>query len=307
MLRQTPPLEAAEAFLVAARTASFRAGATELALSPSAFSRRIQLLESFVGAPLFDRSGPTPRLTEIGARYLDEIAPALEVIRRATRRLRAPGGAVRVSASHSFAVTWLMPRLGALRARGLEIELIIRQGLDGLRDGQADLAICGGDAAPADFASEVLVELDAFVVSAPTPAGGAPVEQIDDLSDHALLTTAGGANLWSRWFEQVGRPAAPPRASQTFPTLHAMYEAAASGMGLALAVPLASERLLAEGRLVRRLNAGAPIGQQYRVVHAERPRRACTAHEAFVDWLKTETAASRDRFHSTPVAHEHYA
>ena len=30
MLRQTPPLEAAEAFLVAARTASFRAGATEL-------------------------------------------------------------------------------------------------------------------------------------------------------------------------------------------------------------------------------------------------------------------------------------
>ena len=50
-------------------------------------------------------------------------------------------------------------------------------------------------------------------------------------------------------------------------------------------VPLASERLLAEGRLVRRLNAGAPIGQQYRVVHAERPRRACTAHEAFVDWL----------------------
>jgi len=216
-------------------------------------------------------------------------------------------GAVRVSASHSFAVTWLMPRLGALRARGLEIELIIRQGLDGLRDGQADLAICGGDAAPADFASEVLVELDAFVVSAPTPAGGAPVEQIDDLSDHALLTTAGGANLWSRWFEQVGRPAAPPRASQTFPTLQAMYEAAASGMGLALAVPLASERLLAEGRLVRRLNAGAPIGQQYRVVHAERPRRACTAHEAFVDWLKTETAASRDRFHSTPVAHEHYA
>lgn len=301
MLRQTPPLEAAEAFLVAARAPSFRAGAAELALSPSAFSRRIQLLESFVGASLFDRSGPTPKLTELGARYLDEIAPALEEIRRATRRLRAQEGAVRVSASHSFAVTWLMPRLGELRARGLEIELVIRQGLDGLRDGQADLAICGGDAAPADFASEVLVELDAFVVSAPT--GGAPLARIDDLSGHALLTTAGGANLWSRWFEQVGRPAAPPRASQPFPTLQAMYEAAASGMGLALAVPLASERLLAEGRLVRRLDADAPIGQQYRVVHAERPRRPRAAHEAFIGWLKAETAASCDRFRSTPVAH----
>lgn len=301
MLRQTPPLEAAEAFLVAARAPSFRAGAAELALSPSAFSRRIQLLESFVGASLFDRSGPTPKLTELGARYLDEIAPALEEIRRATRRLRAQEGAVRVSASHSFAVTWLMPRLGELRARGLEIELVIRQGLDGLRDGQADLAICGGDAAPADFASEVLVELDAFVVSAPT--GGASVARIDDLSDHALLTTAGGANLWSRWFEQVGRPRTPPRAGQPFPTLQAMYEAAASGMGLALAVPLASERLLAEGRLVRRLDAGAPIGQQYRVVHAERPRRARPAQEAFIGWLRTETAASCDRFRGTPVAH----
>lgn len=302
MLRQTPPLEAAEAFLVAARAPSFRAGAAELALSPSAFSRRIQLLESFVDASLFDRSGPTPKLTELGARYLDEIAPALEEIRRATRRLRSQEGAVRVSASHSFAVTWLMPRLAELRERGLEIELIIRQGLDGLRDGQADLAICGGDAAPADFASEVLVELDAFVVSAPTPAGGAPPARIDDLSDHALLTTDGGANLWARWFEKVGRPTAAPRASQPFPTLQAMYEAAASGLGLALAVPLASERLLAEGRLVRRLDVGAPIGQQYRVVHAERPRRPRAGHAAFIGWLRAETTASCDRFRQTPVA-----
>ncbi|WP_343699003.1 LysR substrate-binding domain-containing protein [Caulobacter sp.] len=303
MLRQTPSLEAAEAFLVAARAPSFRAGAAELALSPSAFSRRIQLLENFVGAPLFDRSGPTPRLTDLGACYLDEIAPALEVIRRATRRLRAADSAVRVSASHSFAVTWLMPRLTELRAAGLEVELIIRQGLDGLRDGQADLAICGGDTAPAEFASDVLVELDAFVVSAPTPAGGASLARIDDLSAHALLTTTGGANLWSRWFEQVGRPAATPRPTPPLPTLQAMYEAAANGLGLALAVPLASERLLAEGRLVRRLPLDAPIGQQYRVVYAERPRGRRPAQEAFVGWLKSETAASSDRFRRTPVTH----
>lgn len=302
MLRQTPSLEAAEAFLVAARAPSFRAGAAELALSPSAFSRRIQLLESFVGAPLFDRSGPTPRLTEIGARYLDEIAPALEVIRRATRRLRATEGAVRVSASHSFAVTWLMPRLAELRAEGLEIELVIRQGLDGLRDGQADLAICGGDAAPAEFASDVLIELEAFVVSAPAPVEGAPPVQLDDLADHPLLATAGATGLWSRWFEQVGRPTAAPRPGSAFPTLQAMYEAAANGLGLALAVPLASERLLAEGRLVRRLALNAPIGQQYRVVYAERPRRRRPAQEAFVGWLKTETATSCDRFRGTPVA-----
>ncbi|MFX8414286.1 LysR family transcriptional regulator, partial [Acinetobacter baumannii] len=42
MLRKIPSLEATEAFVAAASTCSFRAAAGSLALSPSAFSRRIQ-------------------------------------------------------------------------------------------------------------------------------------------------------------------------------------------------------------------------------------------------------------------------
>src|SRR3546814_13025924 len=56
LLRQMPPLEAAEAFLAAANARSFRAGASSLALSPSAFSRRIQQLERFLGVELFHRT-----------------------------------------------------------------------------------------------------------------------------------------------------------------------------------------------------------------------------------------------------------
>jgi len=300
MLRQTPSLEATEAFLVAARTPSFRAGAAELALSPSAFSRRIQLLESFVGAPLFDRSGPSPRLTELGTRYLEEIGPALDIIRNATRKLRAPDDIVRVTASHSVAVAWLIPRMSGLRAQGIEVELTIRQGLDGLREGQADLAILGGDEAPNDFVSEVLIELDAFVVSAAVlPGGIEPPRRIEDLAGHNLLSTTHSPWLWSRWFEQVGRPSAPPRRGGAFPTLQSMYEAAAGGLGLALAVPLATERLLADGRLTRCLELHAPIGQQYRLVYADRRRQRRGSIDAFATWLKSEVAASQRQFEET--------
>ena len=121
MRRQAPPLEATEAFLAAARAPSFRAAADAIALSPSAFSRRIQMLESFVGVALFDRSGQMVQLTEAGALYFQEVAPALDTIRRATAALhdRGESRVLRLITSHSLAVGWLrIPLLWVLLVLG---------------------------------------------------------------------------------------------------------------------------------------------------------------------------------------------
>jgi hypothetical protein len=138
----------------------------------------------------------------------------------------------------------------------------------------------------------VLVELDAFVVSAPTPAGGAPLSRSTIFPIHALLTTAGGANLWSRWFSS---PAVLPRrrAQPDLPTLQAMYEAqqpAAWVWRWPCRWPAGG--CWPKRRLVRRLNARHACRPAISRRPCRAPRRACTAHEAFVDWLKTETAAS---------------
>src|SRR3546814_11653950 len=53
ILRQMPPLEAAEAFIAAANARSFRAGASSLALRPSPFSPRIPPLHPLPGRHLF--------------------------------------------------------------------------------------------------------------------------------------------------------------------------------------------------------------------------------------------------------------
>lgn len=300
MLRQTPPLEAVEAFLIAARAPSFRQAAATLALSPSALSRRVQLLEAFVGVPMFDRTGGRPQLSAAGSRYLEEIAPALDTIRRATRELRSTDTRVRLTASHSLAVGWLMPRLQAVREHGVDLDLGIEQGMDALRRGQADVAICGGEEAPRDFPSEVLLDLDAFIVSAPKLAGGRiPPESLEDVSRHELLSTVSSPALWARWLERVGRTSQGPARGPTYPTLHAMYEASANGLGLALAVPLAAERFLSEGRLTPQLALRAPIGQQYRLVYADRRQADRRPVATFVAWLKGEIASSQALFQQT--------
>ena len=175
LTRKVPPLEAIEAFIAATRADSFRLAAERLALSPSAFSRRIQALENIVDVQLFDRSGAAVRLTRAGERYRREIAAALDAIRRATVDLRAEqlGGDLRVTTPQSFAISWLIPRLSGFEA-SWDGSVALRAGrsLKDLHSGRADLAIV---AAPADLGgleSDFLVEVEYAAMAAPRLADG---------------------------------------------------------------------------------------------------------------------------------------
>ncbi|MBQ1541377.1 hypothetical protein C5708_17305 [Caulobacter sp. CCUG 60055] len=299
MLRQAPSLEAAEAFLAAARARSFRAAAAELALSPSAFSRRIQMLEAFVEAPLFDRSGPAVRLTEVGARYLSQIEPAMETIRRATADLKdAAGrlGRLRLATSHSLAVGWLIPRLPDLLQRhGLEVDLTVGRGPQVLRSGAADIALWGGDGGEDDLACDRIVDLDGVLVSAPTLADGrAPPRRLEDLAAHRMLSVRSPPDLWSHWLSGTGCGMAA--ASTPFDTSHLMYEAAASGLGVTLAVPLLAERFLAERRLRPCLGVRRPVGSGYSLFYASADLRRRPQIRTFLAWLQEQAAGSLRTF-----------
>lgn len=300
MLRKTPPLAAAEAFLAAAVAPSFRAAAEDLALSPSAFSRRIQVLERFVDAPLFDRSGSTVTLTAKGRLYRETIEPALRTIRDATVRMRGDDRSepLRVSTSQSFAVDWLMPRLAALKADcDIDLDLVVTTGLRPLRTGDADLAIVGGSEAPADFASETLIDLDGVVVAAPALSNNRPRPTcVADMEGHDLLNMTTPPHSWRRWLSEVGCPEFEPRATPRFESIHVLYEAATNGLGLALATPLASERYLQDRRLTPCVSERRATGMSYRLVFrtAETGRRLVV--NRFRQWLEVQVTRSSRLF-----------
>lgn len=305
-----PPFGAIEAFVVGSRARSFRAAAAELALSPSAFSRRIQLLESFVETALFDRSGPVPVLTPAGERYLNDLENAVENIRRGTDALRRQYRTtpLRVTASLSIGTTWLLPRLPRFHNLHpqVDIEVISASGADAVRRGDADLALFGDVAPPQDIEFQKLIDLQGVAVASPDwLLRNEPIESIESLINAPLLGTRRPERIWDRWLSNVGYSGKVPDPISTYDTVVMTYEAASAGMGVALGAPLAVERFVREGRLVGCFGKIGEVGSAYYVAFASTPVSMRANVDLFANWLGIEAKQSQcdiSRALSTQVA-----
>lgn len=71
-------LQQLQAFVAVAERGSFREGAEHIHLSPSAVSRRIDKLESILGARLFNRTTREVELTSLGRIFLERASTALD-------------------------------------------------------------------------------------------------------------------------------------------------------------------------------------------------------------------------------------
>jgi LysR family glycine cleavage system transcriptional activator len=305
--RPLPPLQSIQAFLVATRASSFRAAADELSLTPSAFSRRIQALERFLGVALYDRSGSTPRLTDVGARYCRELEPAIEAICASTHALRsAPQlGRLRLMCPGSFAIHWLMPRLRDYYEHhgGQEVDLVVTRDLDTLRLGRADVGIASG---PRDFEglhAEPFLSLKGAVVAAPKLAGGrAAPRSADELHTHRLLGLAPPADLprdlWTGWqtTAEYRGPSLPEPIR--FDTWSLMYEAAANGMGVTIAVPAVSETYLRDGRLRPCFGGCIDLSVRYELLYVSDAVKRRNDVRRLVAWLRQQMDASVEMYSS---------
>lgn len=290
MRRRLPPLEQIEAFIQAAEAPTFRVAAERCALSPAAFSRRIQAFSAFAGEPLFERTGAGARLTQAGRDRLDALKPAYLELRRAAAGLERREGpqVVSLSLSHSLAVGWLIPRLDRFRAAHPEIELRLRseRGSADMRRGEADLGICYSDIDLTGLLQTSLLEVSVAPVAAPAVA--AAFAEHGNLREHRLLAGARPIDLWPWWAREAGMDPTLPKA-ETYDLLHAMYEMAAGGFGVALGATPTVWPHIESGRLVRLPlpQVAAPGG--YRLAApADRRRRAPVA--AVWRWLEGEAA-----------------
>jgi LysR family transcriptional regulator of beta-lactamase len=116
------PLNALRAFEAAARHLSFTRAADELHLTPAAVSQHIKNLEQRFSVKLFRRLPRGLALTDEGLALLPTLAEAFERLSNALNTLRdaragRPREPLSVGVVATFAVGWLMPRIGP---RGLE-------------------------------------------------------------------------------------------------------------------------------------------------------------------------------------------
>lgn len=288
-----PPFFALRALEAAARHRSYSRAAQELAVTHGAVSQQIRRLEAELGARLFERRGNAMIPTSDAQRLAGEVATAIGLLKNAVAEFHAAAVAdpLVISLDTQFANRWLAPRLqrmlGDPAGANLEIRVEERRA-DFVTDG-VDMAVRYGggrwDGVDAiHLFSETLVP-----VCSPEFLARHKVEAPGDLLEVPLLHH--GHRPWGLWFRTVGLEA-PRQQRMVFEDSLMLIEAAAQGIGAALARSALVEPELRSGRLVRLFDSGVASELGFWVVWRADSRKLRRI-AALRDWLLSEAATER--------------
>ena len=283
-----PSLKSLRVLLEVHRAGSYAAAAGRLGVTPSAVSHLIAALDAELGGALFE-DRRRARLSPRGLRLVDSLEPAFQSVEHALGQFRAQRASIRVSTLSSFAVLWLIPRLGRLRARLPSVDILISTDIRPV-DLAAEPFDCAIRWTDGDPAAGGLAVLPLFKERLGIVASPRLLEGRAGLSATALprLTARSRMEDWSPFLTGAGESQAPGDGVTVFETRGQMLEAAVAGLGAAVIDLHLAEQSLAAGHLVE-------IGGK----RVERPggytllcRRAGLEERnirIFRDWLAEET------------------
>lgn len=235
-----PPLDTIRAFDTAARTGSFSAAAEILNLTHGAISRQIAKLERWFGHRLFDRQARGVVLTPEGQRLFLRTSEALSIIADGSDRwIDARGSAVvRLTSIPSISSLWLMQRLSAFEVGNppLRIELSVEHRHVDLESEGGDLAFrCGRGRIPNRVSVQLFEEM-CYPVASPALAQRIAQGAPERLLDFPLIHDS-DASAWRAWFASQDIDYRPRPQDRRFEDYNLVLDAAAHGLGIALARP----------------------------------------------------------------------
>ena len=281
-------LPALAAFESAARHQNFAHAAEELHLTASAVSHHVRKLEGRLGVVLFQRHARGVSLTAEGRELADAAGSAMADMEEALRRLRTARheqDRVRITTLHSWANTWLLPRLPDFAAAHptLRINIDTEIALTRFDEGGPDLGIRHGPGHWPGLTAHLLMDESLFPVASPTLPGLVDVTEPSHIACLPLISDLARQG-WPDWFRAAGVHGADTDARYVFSDSTDSLEAAARGLGAMLARNRISSDYLASGRLVRLPGPELQARWSYYVVYPSH-RRLRPAARTLLDWL----------------------
>ncbi len=301
LMRRLPPLDTLRVFEAAARLMSFKEAGDELNVTASAVSHRVAALEEDLGTPLFVRHTRRIEITPEGQRLAAGVRRGLAEIRRAVTSIdRREGTQLRITGIPSHVTRWLAPRLHRFRSAHPDIELHVTGdlALADLAQRSFDVALRFGTGGYAGVHSEHLMDDAIFPVASPgfIAEFGAVTRPADMLHMPRLLDVTAeddesGTN-WRTWFGHHRLPMDTIDRGMRFNGAAITLEAAAGGLGIAIARKSLVGEEIRSGRLVQVYPGEIATNWcHYALVLPDMadwpPLRA------FIDWLREE-ATRRD-------------
>ncbi|WNJ78540.1 LysR family transcriptional regulator [Cedecea neteri] len=283
-------------FIEVARERSFTRAAAKLGVSQSALSHAIRGLEERLQLRLLTRTTRSVAPTEAGEKLLASLSPRFadlenELVALSEMRAR-PAGNIRLNAAeHSMhSVLWPVLKTFLVDYPDINVEISVDNALTDIVSGQFDAGIRLGEQVAKDMvAVRVGPELSMSVIGSPAyfAKHGYPATP-QDLQQHNCinmrLPTRGGLYAWE--FEKDGRELKIRVDGQlTFNSLRQRIDAALQGLGLAFVPSDTVCDELAEGRLVRVLEAWCKPFPGYYLYYPSRKQHT-TAFSLLVDALR---------------------
>jgi DNA-binding transcriptional LysR family regulator len=264
------PFDGLTEFLAVAEHKSFTLAATRLAVTPTAVSHAIKLLERRTGVLLFQRTTRRVALTEAGASLFARLRPAASEIDEALAVLSGfrdqPMGTLRITAPRLSGALLIEPLMPLFRQAYPQVSLDIS-----LDDATVDLMESGfdagirlGESIEKDMiAVRLTPDLQWSVVGSPAyfAKAGKPLSP-EELTRHACIgfrfASSGSAHRWE--FRREGRDFTVGVESGVLVNdRKLLISAARNGLGLAYACNLEIIDELANGQLERVLQPFVPL------------------------------------------------
>ncbi|SDE68053.1 MULTISPECIES: LysR substrate-binding domain-containing protein [Kordiimonas] len=276
------------AFDAAARHGSLTLAAKELGRTQSAVSQQVKGLEEQLGFALFVRKPREIELTSAGRSLAKAVKQALEGIddKVTTLMRRHEPNVIRLSAYHSFAIQWLIPRLPRFSMAHPEIDIRLNADdhqVDVVAEGY-DLAIRGGWLGKLPAGVTPMRVEKYMPVYAPCLADGREIT-VNELADYPLIGYE-DRSYWNGWLEHNGVELEDPDFGKTYSHSGLLVQAAVVGAGIGMAPLATAAQALIDGRL--RCVPGKPSSNGF-CFHAVTAGDPVSENVAlFIDWLQEE-------------------
>jgi LysR family transcriptional regulator, glycine cleavage system transcriptional activator len=289
VVKRLPPFGSLQAFVQVARLGSLKAAADSLALSSPALTRRIQSLEQFVGAPLFERAHNTVVPNERAQALLEDIEPHLDSIAIAIERATDSPKAmrIRIAVPSLFASQRLMPALPSLRQRQPNLVIDVDTGANRIsRLGEGvDAAIAITDEISDQRHYTRMLERGRIVAlgSRSLLSNDGLLLQPKRLREMPVLLHRDMPNAFDAWKDALGYLDLEPPHISYYDAGQLILDAAAEGLGVAFMMESHLESS-SDSRLVRMFSGSAvsPYAYWFACPPSALQRRGV---RIFHDWL----------------------
>jgi LysR family glycine cleavage system transcriptional activator len=257
-------------------------------------SRQIIALEEYLGVALFKRARHGMEPTAAGADYAARVAMRLDAMEQDTLDVMGastPGGDLHLACMPTFAVKWLVPRLGefAMLHPGTTVHMDTCTRPFMFSEGKCDAAIFAGTQeqvarwAGTEFTK--LLDEKVVAVCSPRTLGTRRKLSPQAIAGLPLLQQSTRPDAWRNWFQMVGVEAQNALAGPRYELFSMTSAAAAQGLGVALVPLLLIEAELARGELVLAHPEPLPSERSYFLVVPQAARHS-QALQSFSLWLR---------------------